>query len=70
MTNDEGESDTETVFETDELNQILFTGKTFNGVLQHTLITPSYYSQIYIRRKEGRSFSSAIVNSLIIEKGN
>ncbi|GMN07431.1 hypothetical protein MTsPCn5_28200 [Croceitalea sp. MTPC5] len=59
--NDEGEPDTETSFETDELNQVLFTGRPINGMLQHTIMMPSYYSQLYIRRKEGTVFSSEIV---------
>ncbi len=59
--NDEGEPDTETSFETDELNQVLFTGRPINGMLQHTIMMPSYYSQLYIRRKEGTVFSSEII---------
>ena len=62
VTNDDGESDRESVFETDEYNQILFTGKPFNGVLQRSMVLPSYYTHIYLRRKEGRSFTSAKVN--------
>ncbi|WP_350291357.1 LruC domain-containing protein [uncultured Croceitalea sp.] len=62
ITNDNGEPDTATIFETDELNQILFKGKPLNGVLQHTIKTPAYYSQVYIRRKEGNTFTSEIVD--------
>lgn len=62
VTNDEGEPSTETIFDTDELNQVLFTGRPVNGTLQYTLKTPSYYSQIYVRRKEGSSFTSEIVD--------
>lgn len=58
--NDEGESDTEVTFDTDELNQVLFTGRAINGKLEYTLKKPSYYSQLYIRRKEGNFFSSEI----------
>ncbi|MCG8575260.1 MAG: SMP-30/gluconolactonase/LRE family protein, partial [Flavobacteriales bacterium] len=60
--NDEGEPDAIVTFETDELNQVLFTGRPINGVLQHTIMTPSYYSKVYIRRKEGSSFTSEIVD--------
>ncbi|MCL6272595.1 LruC domain-containing protein [Muricauda sp. 2012CJ35-5] len=62
VTNDAGESDTEMVFETDELNQILFTGSPSNGQLQHTIMTPKYYSQLYLRRKDGSSFTSEILD--------
>ena len=61
-TNDDGEADTAVVFETDELNQVLFTGRPVNGTLQHTVTTPLYYSQIYVRRKENGTFSSQIVD--------
>ena len=64
ITNDYGETETENVFETDEYNQVLFTGKVFNGVLERSLVLPSYYSQIYLRRKDGDSFSSAKINIL------
>lgn len=37
ITNDNGKPDTVTIFETDELNQILFKGKPVNGILQHTI---------------------------------
>ena len=60
--NDEGEAETISTFETDELNQVLFTGRPVNGVLEYTIPTPSYYTQIYLRRKEGNSWSSAIVD--------
>ncbi|RNC89395.1 MAG: LruC domain-containing protein [Allomuricauda sp.] len=60
--NDDGESETETSFESDELNQVLFTGRPVNGTLEYTIPTPSYYSQLYIRRREGNVFSSEIVN--------
>lgn len=62
ITNDNGEPDTVTIFETDELNQILFKGKPVNGILQHTIKKPTYYSQVYIRRKEGNTFTSEIVD--------
>ena len=60
--NDEGQPDSETTFESDEYNQILFTGRPVNGALQSTVNLPSYYSKVYIRRKEGSSFSSQIVD--------
>jgi len=60
--NDEGEADTAVTFESDELNQILFKGRPVNGVLEQTIMSPSYYSQVYIRRKEGNMFTSQIVD--------
>ncbi|NQZ45102.1 MAG: LruC domain-containing protein [Flavobacteriaceae bacterium] len=60
--NDEGETETIPVFETDELNHVLFTGRPVNGQLEYVLATPSYYTQLYVRRKEGNVFSSAIVD--------
>jgi len=64
--NDEGDTVTATTFESDEYNQILFTGKSTGGSLQRTVILPSYYSTIYVRRKEGPYFTSEI---LPIENG-
>ncbi len=60
--NDEGQADSVTTFESDEFNQILFTGRPVNGQLQHTVSLPSYYSKIYVRRKEGGVFSSEVVD--------
>lgn len=60
--NDEGEPDTVTTFESDAYNQVLFTGRPVGGVLESTITLPSYYSKIYLRRKEGTSFSSEIVD--------
>ncbi|MDT0608099.1 LruC domain-containing protein [Croceitalea rosinachiae] len=62
IVNDDGEADTVVTFESDELNQLLFKGRPVNGVLEHIIMSPSYYSQIYIRRKEGNSFTSEIVD--------
>ncbi|MEM8928666.1 MAG: LruC domain-containing protein [Bacteroidota bacterium] len=60
--NDDGEPDMVTTFESDEYNQVLFTGRPMGGVLESTITLPSYYSKIYLRRKEGTSFSSAIMD--------
>ncbi|MET1260167.1 LruC domain-containing protein [Flagellimonas sp. DF-77] len=62
VTNDEGEPDTEFSFDTDELNQVLFTGRPVGGQLVYTIPTPSYYTQLYVRRKEGNVFSSEIID--------
>lgn len=60
--NDEGQTESIPTFVTDELNQVLFTGRPVGGVLEYTIPTPSYYTQLYLRRKEGTNFSSAIVD--------
>lgn len=60
VTNDDGEADTQVVYETDVLNQVLFQGKPVGGVLEHTMVLPSYYRQIYIRRGEAGVFTSEI----------
>ena len=57
-----GESGTEIQFDTDELNQVLFTGKPVNGVLKHTLPMASYYQKIYVHRNEGGSFDGQVVD--------
>ncbi|MEM1339956.1 MAG: LruC domain-containing protein [Bacteroidota bacterium] len=60
--NDDGQAESVTAFESDDFNQILFTGRPVNGTLQYTISLPSYYSKIYIRRKEGSTFSSEVVD--------
>ena len=62
VTNDDGEADTQVIFETDELNQVLFKGRPLGGTLQHTVVMPSYYQKIYLRRKEAGVFSSQVLN--------
>lgn len=62
--NDEGEQDTTFTFETDELNQVLFTGRPISGLLEYSVVIPAYYSQLYIRRKEGTMFSSEKIDIL------
>ena len=65
--NDEGESEPMTTFETDSYNQILFSGRPVGGLLESTITLPSYYSKLYVRRKEGKIHSSVILE---IENGN
>ncbi|MEE9362201.1 MAG: LruC domain-containing protein [Cellulophaga sp.] len=61
IVNDEGLADTTTEFQSDILNHILFTGAPTNGVLTHTVAVPSYYTKLYVRRKEGTRYSSKII---------
>ncbi len=60
--NDEGQPDTTTEYTSDVLNQLLFTGIPSNGLLERRLPIPAYYSQLYLRRKEGKRFSSEIID--------
>ncbi len=60
--NDDGQTESVTSFESDAFNQVLFTGRPVNGLLQHTVSLPSYYSKIYVRRKEGSTFSAQVVD--------
>lgn len=66
IVNDEGQPDTAIEYQSDVLNHILFSGRPTDGVLEHTLTVPSYYNQLYIRRKEGTKYSSEIIT---IENG-
>ena len=60
--NDEGEPETATIIETDDFNQVLFTGRPVNGILQSTITLPAYYSKIYLRRTEGNIFTSEVID--------
>ncbi|MEM9000427.1 MAG: LruC domain-containing protein [Bacteroidota bacterium] len=60
--NDEGQEDTAVEYTSDILNHLLFSGTPSNGSIQHSLAIPSYYSQLYLRRKEGTRYSSEIID--------
>ena len=60
--NDDGQEDIDTTFETDILNQVLFTGSAVNGRLEYLVNTPTYYTKYYVRRKSGNLFSSQIID--------
>lgn len=60
--NEEGVTVTDSVFKSDVLNQFIFSGVPFNGVLSQTIKLPKYYTQLYIRRKENLQYSSSIQN--------
>ena len=62
VTYDNGETGTDIVFETDDYNQVLFTGKPFNGLLEHTVPLANYYQKIYVHRNEGGAFSGNVVD--------
>ena len=60
--NEEGEMVTENEYRSDVLNQLLFSGSPYAGKLSHTITLPSYYNQIYLRRKENGKYSSEILD--------
>ncbi len=60
--NDEGISEAVTVFDTDAFNQIVFSGRAVGGVIEASVTLPAYYSKLYLRRKEGKVHSSAVVD--------
>ncbi|KPM30643.1 Hypothetical protein I595_3139 [Croceitalea dokdonensis DOKDO 023] len=62
MLTDEGTMETVSNFVTDEFNQVLFTGKSEGGTTTINTTIPSYYNKIYLRRKEGNSFDSQIID--------
>ncbi|PQJ14494.1 LruC domain-containing protein [Aureicoccus marinus] len=67
VTYDNGETGTDIVFETDDYNQVLFTGKPVNGQIEHTVPLANYYKKIYVHRNENGIFSGNIVD---IQGGN
>lgn len=62
IVNDEGQEDTTITYSSDILNHIVFSGAPSNGEIKHSVAVPSYYSKLYIRRKEGGRFSSEIID--------
>ncbi|KQC31385.1 LruC domain-containing protein [Flagellimonas eckloniae] len=60
--NEEGEEVTAPEVVVDNLNHILFRGAPSGGKIEHSVVIPSYYKQLYIRRKEGFKYSSSIVD--------
>lgn len=60
--NEAGEEETVTNTQSDVLNQLVMTGMPRNGSLTQQLTLPSYFDKLYLRRKEGTRYSSAIVD--------
>lgn len=58
--NESGEIVTETIYKSDVLEQLLFSGVPANGVLKQTINLPKFYNKVYIRRNENLNFSSSI----------
>ncbi|EPR65458.1 LruC domain-containing protein [Cyclobacterium qasimii] len=55
-----GETVTETVYKSEVLDKLIFSGVPKNGVLKQTINLPKFYSKVYIRRNEHLNFSSSI----------
>jgi len=58
--NESGETVTETVYKSDVLDKLIFSGVPSNGVLKQTINLPKFYNKVYIRRSEQQGFSSSI----------
>lgn len=64
--NEIGENATRTIYKKDVLNHLLFTGMSTDGKIEHIISLPSYFSNIYVRRKVNNVYTSTVVN---IENG-
>lgn len=60
--NEEDEEVTDFDISVDNLNHVLFSGVPSGGKIEHTFVVPDYFEQLYIRRKDGFKYSSAIVD--------
>jgi LruC domain-containing protein len=60
--NESGEIVTEPVYRNGVLDQLIFSGVPYNGVLSQTINVPTYSDKIYIRRNENFNYSSSIEN--------
>jgi len=61
--NEGGEEETAFRTITDELNNQLFSGVPFNGVLDHQVTLPQYFDKLYVRRNDTFNYSSAIIDA-------
>ncbi|SDX07278.1 LruC domain-containing protein [Lutibacter oricola] len=57
-----GETVTETVYKSEVMEKLIFSGVPNNGELKQTINLPKYYNKVYIRRNENLNFSSSIAN--------
>ncbi|WP_431122836.1 LruC domain-containing protein [Flagellimonas flava] len=60
--NEEEEEETGVEVSVDNLNHLILSGIPSGGSLEQTFVIPSYYEKLYLKRKEGFKFSSAIIN--------
>lgn len=55
-----GETVTETVYKSDVMDKLIFSGVPKDGKLTQTINLPKFYDKVYIRRNENLAFSSSI----------
>uniref|UniRef100_UPI0030EE1F60 LruC domain-containing protein n=1 Tax=uncultured Cyclobacterium sp. TaxID=453820 RepID=UPI0030EE1F60 len=55
-----GETVTETVYKSDVMDKLIFSGVPKEGVLIQTINLPKFYDKVYIRRNENLAFTSSI----------
>ncbi len=60
--NEEDEEETGFEVSVDNLNHLIFSGVPAGGKIEHSFVVPNYFEKLYIRRKEGFKYSSAVVN--------
>lgn len=60
--NEEDEEETGFEVSVDNLNHLIFSGVPSGGKIEHSFVVPNYFEKLYIRRKEGFKYSSAVVN--------
>lgn len=58
--NESGEIVTETVYKSDMLDHLVFSGVAKNGVLKQTINLPKFYNKVYIRRNKQLNYSASI----------
>jgi len=68
-TNEEGVTVTDSIFKSDNLNHLVFSGVPYNGVLTQTIKIPKYYNKVYVLRNEHLKFSS-VIKSIVNEEVN
>jgi LruC domain-containing protein len=60
--NEEDEEETDFDISVDNLNHLILSGVPSGGKIEHSFIVPDYFEKLYIRRKEGFKYSSAVVD--------
>ncbi|EPR69044.1 LruC domain-containing protein [Cyclobacterium qasimii] len=55
-----GEIVTETVYKSEVMEKLIFSGVPSDGILKQTINLPRFYNQVYIRRNKNLSYSSSI----------
>ncbi|MBI0397642.1 LruC domain-containing protein [Cyclobacterium marinum] len=55
-----GETVTETIYKSEVMEKLLFTGVPNDGVLEQTINLPKFYDKVYIRRNENLNYFSTI----------